>query len=81
MDEDRLLTPGEAESVIADRIEQFGLGALPRVAVTPLDDGRWRVRWEDLERIVPPMSRNTWCSWLEDNVGSLDAGDLQTTES
>lgn len=81
MDEDRLLTPSEAESVIADRIEQFGLGALPRVVVTALNDGRWRVRWEDLERIVPPMSRNAWCNWLEENVGSLDAGDLQTTES
>ncbi len=81
MGEDRLLTPSEAESVVADRIEQFGLGALPRVAVAELDDGRWRVRWENLERIVAPMSRDAWCAWLEQNVGSLDAGDLQTTES
>lgn len=81
MGEERLLTPREAESVIDDRIEQFGLGALPRVAVTVLEDGRWRVRWEHLERIVTPMSRDAWCAWLEQNVGSLDAGDLQTTES
>jgi hypothetical protein len=81
MKEDRILTPGEAESVIADRIEEFGLDALPRVAVTALEDGRWRVRWQHVERIVAPMSRSAWCTWLEQNVGSLDAGDLQTTES
>jgi hypothetical protein len=81
MSESHSLTPKEAESVIADRIEQFGLGALPPVAVTELDDGRWLVRWEHLERTVAPMDRDAWCAWLEQNVGSLDAGDLQTTES
>ena len=81
MSESRLLTPDEAEEVIEKRIEQFGLGALPRVNVTELPDGSWRVRWEQLERIVPPMTRDAWRAWLEENVGSLDAGDLQTTES
>jgi hypothetical protein len=81
MSENRLLTPREAEAVIEDRIEQFGLGALPHVAVTELGDGKWRVRWEHVERIVAPMTRDAWCAWVEENVGSLDAGDLQTTES
>jgi hypothetical protein len=81
MDENRVLTPREAETVVEDRIEDFGLGALPRVSVTALTDGTWRVRWEHLERVVAPMSEASWHTWLEENVGSLDAGDLETTES
>jgi hypothetical protein len=75
------LSPREAEAVVEDRIERFGLGALPRVSVTELPDGTWRVRWEHLERVVAPMTQEAWHAWLEENVGSLDAGDLETTES
>lgn len=81
MSESRLLTPSEAEAVVNDRIERFGLDALPRVSVTELADGTWRVRWEHLERTVAPMARDAWYAWLRENVGSLDAGDLETTES
>lgn len=81
MSERRLLTPHEAEAVIEDRIEQFGLGALPRVVVTELPDGNWQVRWDHLERTVEPMPAEAWEAWLEEHVGSLDAGDLETTES
>lgn len=81
MSESRLLTPSEAEAVVDDRIERFGLGALPHVEVTPIDDDHWRVRWEHVERVVAPMTADAWYAWLEDNVGSLDAGDLETTES
>jgi hypothetical protein len=81
MDEDRLLTPRDAEAVVENCIEQFGLGALPRVEVTAMADGPWRVRWEHMERVVEPMNLAAWHAWLEENVGSLDAGDLETTES
>ncbi len=81
MSEYRVLTPREAEAVVEDRIEGFGLGALPRVAVNELTDGTWRVRWDHLERTVAPMTQDAWHAWLEENVGSLDAGDLETTES
>jgi hypothetical protein len=77
----RLLTPREAEAVIEERIESFGLGVLPRVSVTELADGSWQVRWDHLERTVAPMDYDAWCAWLQQNVGSLDAGDLETTES
>ena len=30
---------------------------------------------------VAPMTPEAWRAWLEANVGSLDAGDLETTES
>ena len=81
MDEDPLLTPREAMAIVDERIEQFGLGALPAVSVSLVDGGNWSVRWEHLERTVEPMTRGAWCAWLSENVGSLDAGDLETTES
>ena len=78
---DSVLTPHEAEAVVEERIELFGLGALPRVTVTELPDGRWRVQWDRLESVVAPMAADAWHAWLERNVGSLDPGDLGTTES
>lgn len=81
MSETRALAPQEAEAVVDERIERFGPGSLPRVQVVPEAGGTWRVRWEHLERTVAPMDRNAWIAWLEENVGSLDAGDLGTTES
>jgi hypothetical protein len=77
----RLLAPHEAEAVVDDLIQQFGLGALPHVEVTERSDGSWHVRWDDVERDVDPMSLDAWRAWLTENVGSLDAGDLETTES
>jgi hypothetical protein len=81
MNPSSVLTPREAEAVIEERIEAFGLGALPRVRVTELADGQWRVQWDRMESVVPPMARDAWHAWLQANVGSLDAGDLETTES
>jgi hypothetical protein len=81
MSESSLLSADQAESVVEERIEQFGLAALPRVRVTDLEDGMWHVRWDSLERTVAPMSRDEWYAWLTENVGSLDAGDLVTTEA
>lgn len=81
MDERATLTPHEAVAVIDELIERFGPGALPRVDVAATNDARWRVRWEHREQVVAPMAMDAWRAWLEENVGSLDAGDLETTES
>jgi len=75
------LTPREAEAVVDRRIEEFGLNALPRVSVTEQSDGRWEVRWNQIEHTVAPMTDAAWRAWLERYVGPLDAADLQTTES
>jgi hypothetical protein len=75
------IAPREAEQVVQDRIEQFGLGALPEVEVVALADGMWRVRWDEFERIVAPMDLVAWQRWLYEHVGPLDAQALQTTES
>jgi hypothetical protein len=76
----RTLSPRQAAAVVEERIEQFGLGALPSVSVTELADGTWSVRWESLERTVAPMNLEAWTAWLEEYVGSLDAGSLDTSE-
>jgi hypothetical protein len=81
MDAEHLLTAHEAESVVDARIERFGLGALPHVSVTEAEDGTWCVRWDGMQRTVPSMTDEAWRAWLEENIGSLDAGDLETTES
>ena len=70
MDEERLLTPREAEAVVEDRIERFGLGALPRVSVTVAADGRWQVRWEHLSRLLAPMTRGAWCACSRSPIGA-----------
>ena len=77
----RLLTTREAEAIVERRIEKFGLGALPRVRVTERSDGRWQVRWNQIEHTVAAMTDAAWRAWLERYVGPLDAADLQTTES
>jgi hypothetical protein len=81
MSEMNLLSPRQAEGVVDERIQQFGLGALPHVEVALQPDGMWHIKWEDRQSVVPPMTMEAWCAWLEENVGSLDAGDLETTES
>ena len=81
MNDAAMLTPSEAEAVIDERIELFGLGALPRVRVSELADGQWRVQWDRQESVVAPMARAAWHAWLEANVGSMDPGALETAES
>ncbi|MBP8310144.1 MAG: hypothetical protein KAY46_22910 [Burkholderiaceae bacterium] len=81
MSDSRLLTPLEAQAVVEERIELFGLGALPRVTVTERDDHRWQVRWAHQESTVAPMTQQGWHAWLQKYVGPLDAADLVTTES
>jgi hypothetical protein len=81
MERSRLLTAAEAEAVVDDCIEVFGLGALPRVHVAETGPATWHVRWEHRELDVPPMTRDEWRAWLEENVGSLDAERLETSES
>lgn len=76
-----LIGPTEAEAVVRDRIETFGPGALPPVEVVEATPGVWHVRWAHSARLVRAMSLEAWCAWVEENVGSLDAADLETTES
>ena len=49
--------------------------------VRPRSPGQDKRALEQLERVLDAMTRAAWHAWLEENVGSLDPGDLQTTES
>ena len=75
-----LLTPQEAENFVQERIESFGLSALPRVLVREEPDGRWNVRWESYVRLLRPMTMVEWESWLEQHVGTVDPERLGTNE-
>jgi hypothetical protein len=81
MSEQSVLSPSEAVAIVDAWIERFGLGALPRVQVDALADGRWCVQWEHMKVHIPPLSRHAWIAWVEDNIGALDAAALETTES
>lgn len=81
MSDSRLLTPREAQAVVEELIEQFGLGALPVVSVTECDNHQWLVRWDHQESMIAPMTGEQWHAWLKEFVGPLDAADLVTTES
>jgi hypothetical protein len=79
-DADDLLTPQQAQAVVSDRIDEFGLGALPSVRVDPRADGHWRITWTTHVALCPPMSMRQWKAWLERYVGPLSPERLQTTE-
>jgi hypothetical protein len=81
MNSGKPISAHEAEQVVEDRIEQFGLGALPEVRVAVREDGRWRVQWDRFERVVSPMDAAHWRAWLVEHVGPLDAQGLETSES
>jgi hypothetical protein len=75
-----VLTAREAENFVEERIESFGLSALPRVLVREQSDGRWRVCWESYVRLARPMTMTEWESWLERHVGTVDPERLGTNE-
>jgi hypothetical protein len=75
-----LLTPQEAQNFVEERIESFGLSAVPRVLVREEPDGRWHVRWESHVRVERPMTMAEWESWLERHVGTVDPERLGTNE-
>ena len=81
----RTLTPQQAEGVVEDRLEFFGLGALPEIRVRALSSRCWRIWWTDRagrRRVsdTPPMSSRQWLRWLEEYVGPTSPEMLMTTE-
>ncbi|MGD8862830.1 MAG: hypothetical protein PVI30_22650 [Myxococcales bacterium] len=74
------LSPRQAEALVEDRIEEFGLDVLPAVRVHTRPDGLWRVRWTHHEAVCEPMTRDEWIRWLEGHVGPMDPERLETSE-
>lgn len=73
------LTPREAEQVVEQRIETYGLGALPQVSIYE-DRGSWRITWDGKVRVTRPMNERDWLAWLEENVGEIDPDSLSSLE-
>lgn len=73
------LTPEEAERVVEQRIQDFGLGALPQISVIE-DRGHWRITWDGKVRVAEPMDEREWLAWLEENVGEVDPERLGSLE-
>jgi hypothetical protein len=61
-------------------IEDFGLGALPRVRVARTDGGQWDIRWEQHHYVEAPMSAPAWRAWLEEHCCTLEPSRLETLE-
>jgi hypothetical protein len=73
------LTPEEAEHIVEQRIQDFGLGALPQISVTE-ERGDWRITWDGKMRVASPMNEREWLAWLEENVGEVDPERLGSLE-
>lgn len=73
------LTPDEAEHIVEQRIQDFGLGALPQLTVTE-ERGDWRITWDGKVRVIAPMNEPEWLAWLEENVGEVDPERLGSLE-
>jgi hypothetical protein len=74
-----ILSPREAEQVVEQRIESFGLGALPQISVLE-ERGDWRISWDGKVRVTKPMNERDWLAWLEENVGEVDPESLSSLE-
>jgi hypothetical protein len=73
------LSPREAEQVVEQRIEDFGLGALPQISVVE-ERGDWRITWDGKMRVAKPMNERDWLAWLEENVGEVAPENLSSLE-
>jgi hypothetical protein len=77
---ERTLTPEEAQSLVDQRIDDFGLSSLPRVSVVANERGQWQIAWDAFQRVEAPMTAPQWCAWVEQHVGTLDPERLETLE-
>ena len=77
---DRNLTPREAEVVVEERIEDFGLDALPHVQVAVDAAGDWLITWDHQRHVERPMTDAQWRAWIERHVGTLNPEQLETLE-
>ncbi len=80
MEQQGKLSAEQAEAVVDELIEQFGPGAYPKVSVTEVGDGTWRIQWRTMETDHPAMSPDQWRDWLRQRVGSIAPERLETSE-
>lgn len=76
----RKLNPAQAEAVVDDLIQTYGLGAYPKVKVSALPSGDWEVRWDGRSMTTEPMTAKKWAAWLRRQIGSISPHRLETLE-
>lgn len=74
------LTAEQAEGVVDELIEAFGPGAYPKVSVTEVAPGTWRIQWRSMEVRTSAMTADEWRDWLRRRVGSIAPERLETSE-
>jgi hypothetical protein len=79
MSDTQTLTTAQAEAVVDELIETYGLGAYPKVTVHEISPGRWRVEWRSMNIETAAMTATEWTEWLRRRVGSISPEKLTTT--
>jgi hypothetical protein len=74
------LSAAQAQGIVDELIEAFGLGAYPKVTVSEVAPGRWRISWREMEDEAPAMTKTQWEQWLRRRVGSITPERLETSE-
>jgi hypothetical protein len=72
------LSPEQAQRLVEELLNQFGLGAIPQVRVSRLADGEWQIKYNTSTYVHPPMDEAEWHAWLETKFGP-DLGDRLAT--
>jgi hypothetical protein len=79
MSDTETLTAAQAEAVVDELIESYGLGAYPKVSVKEYSPGRWRIEWRSMEIETAAMTSTQWTEWLRHRVGSISPEKLTNT--
>jgi hypothetical protein len=63
------LSPEQAQRLVEELSNQYGLGAIPRVYVARLADGDWQIKYNKFVQVHAPMDETEWHAWLERRFG------------
>lgn len=63
------LSPEQAQRLVEELLNQYGLGAIPKVRVAMLADGDWQIRYNSVTHVHAPMTEVEWHAWLESKFG------------
>jgi hypothetical protein len=65
----KLLSPEQAQRLVEELLNQYGLGAIPQIRVARLADGDWQIKYNSVTHVHAPMNEVEWHAWLESKFG------------
>jgi len=74
------LSTEQAERLVEELLNQYGLGSIPQVRVARLADGDWQIKYNKVTFVHPPMSEVEWHEWLDERFGPNLREKLATLE-